>query len=405
MKELFRSDKLKLVHSDIRGAVFQEALNMEKAGEKVLKLNTGNPGKFGFGMPDSIKKALDGKLDEAVAYCDLKGMPAARLAIKKYHESTGIPFVDENNVFIGNGVSEVVSMATTALLNNGDEILVPCPCYSIWSNCAYIAGAKPVFYACDEKASWYPDIDDIKKKITSKTKAILVINPNNPTGAVYPKEILEKIADVAREHDLVIFSDEIYDRLIMDGVKFTPMASVAQDLVVITMNGLSKSHIVCGFRCGWMIITGPTAKAKDFIEGIVALASMRLCSNAIMQLIIPAALDDRASTDAMMVPGGRLYEQREAACRAMDISPELTYVKNSAAFYMFPKFDAKKHNITDDRKFALDLLKAKKILIVPGSGFSYDVPDHFRIVMLPEPDELYRAMIEISDFLEGYKQI
>lgn len=395
---------MKFVHSDIRGPVFQEALKMEKTGEKVLKLNTGNPGRFGFGMPDSIKEALDGKLSEAVSYCDLKGMPDARLAIKKYHESRGVK-VDENNIFITNGVSEAVSMATTALLNDGDEILVPCPCYSIWSNCAYLTGAKPVFYVCDEKANWYPDIEDIKKKVTSKTRAILIINPNNPTGAVYPKEILEEIAEVARENDLIIFSDEIYDRLIMDETPFTSMASVAPDLTVVTMNGLSKSHIICGFRSGWMIITGPVEKAKDYIDGIVALASMRLCSNALMQLVIPAALNDPQSTDAMMIPGGRLYEQREAACRAMDETPELSYVKNSAAFYIFPKFDAKKHNITDDRKFAFDLLKAKKILIVPGSGFSYPTPDHFRIVMLPEPDTLYKAILDVADFLEGYKQI
>ncbi len=404
MKEFKRSNKLALVHSDIRGPVFQEALRMEKAGDKVLKLNTGNPGKFGFGMPDSVKEALANHLDEAVPYCDLKGMPAARAAIKAYHESTGIEYVDENNIFVGNGVSEVVSMVTTAFLNEGDEILVPCPCYSIWPNCTYIAGAVPVHYMCDEQSNWYPDIEDIKKKITPKTRAILIINPNNPTGAVYPKEILEQIADIAREHDLVIFADEIYDRLLMDGIKHTPMASVAPDVLVVTMNGLSKSHIVCGFRCGWMVITGPTEEARDFIEGIVALASMRLCSNALMQLVIPAALQDRASTEAMMVPGGRLYEQREAACRAMDESPELTYVKNHAAFYMFPKFDAKKHNITDDRKFAYDLLKAKKILIVPGSGFDYPTPDHFRIVMLPKPDDLYHAMTEIGDFLESYKQ-
>lgn len=405
MKEIFRSDKMKFVHSDIRGAVFQEALNMEKAGEKVLKLNTGNPGKFGFGLPDSIKEALEGRLEDAVSYCDLKGMPDARLAIKAYHEARSGEKVNENNIFITNGVSEAVSMATTALLNYGDEILVPTPCYSIWSNCAFLAGAKPVFYLCDEKANWYPDIEDIKKKVTSKTRAILIINPNNPTGAVYPKEILEKIADVARENDLVIFSDEIYDRLIMDGTPFTPMAKVAPDLVVVTMNGLSKSHIICGFRSGWMVITGPEAKAKDYIEGIVALASMRLCSNALMQIVIPAALKDSASTEAMMVPGGRFYEQREAACRAMDKTCELTYVKNDAAFYIFPKFDAKKHNITDDRKFALDLLKAKKILIVPGSGFSYPTPDHFRIVMLPEPDTLYKAVLDIAEFLEDYKQI
>ncbi len=404
MNIIQRSDKMRPVHSDIRGAIFQEALKMEKEGEKVLKLNTGNPGKFGFGMPESVRNALIGRLDDAVPYCDLKGMPEARAAIKAYHESEGVPFVDENNIFVGNGVSELVSMATTAYLNFGDEILVPCPCYSLWANCAYIAGAKPIYYTCDEEADWYPDIEDIKSKITSKTRAILIINPNNPTGAVYPIEILEQIANIAREHNLVVFSDEIYDRLLMDGKKHIPMAKVAPDLVVVTMNGLSKSHIICGFRCGWMIITGPTELAADMIEGIVALASMRLCSNALPQLVIPAALADRASTEAMMVPGGRLYEQREAACRAMDKSSDLSYVKNHAAFYMFPKIDIKKHNITDDKKFALDLLKAKKILIVAGSGFDYPTPDHFRIVMLPEPDTLYKALIDIGEFLEDYRQ-
>ncbi|MBE6701546.1 MAG: aminotransferase class I/II-fold pyridoxal phosphate-dependent enzyme [Ruminococcaceae bacterium] len=404
MNIIKKSDKMTLVHSDIRGTIFQEALKMEREGEKVLKLNTGNPGKFGFEMPESIKSALLENLENAVPYCDLRGTKEARRAIKEYHEAQGVPFVDEDNIFVGNGVSEVVSMATTAYLNFGDEILVPCPCYSLWANCAYIAGAKPVYYVCDEKANWYPDIEDIKKKITSKTKAILIINPNNPTGAVYPVEILEEIANIAREHNLVIFSDEIYDRLIMDGKVHTPMAKVAPDVIVVTMNGLSKSHVICGMRCGWMIITGPTENASEFIEGIVALASMRLCSNALAQFVIPAALKDSESTKAMMVPGGRLFEQREAACRAMDKSDDLSYVKNSAAFYMFPKIDVKKHNITSDKQFAMDLLKAKKILIVAGSGFDYPTPDHFRIVMLPEPDELYNALIEIGDFLDGYKQ-
>ncbi|MBR6633898.1 MAG: aminotransferase class I/II-fold pyridoxal phosphate-dependent enzyme [Clostridia bacterium] len=404
MNTIKRSDKLTLVHSDIRGATFREALEMERNGEKVLKLNTGNPGKFGFEMPDSIRQAVLENVERAVPYSDVKGTREAREAIKAYHESTGIPYVDVNNIFVGNGVSEVVSMATTAFLNFGDEILVPCPCYSLWANCAYIAGAKPVHYICDEQSDWYPDIEDIKSKITSKTKAILIINPNNPTGAIYPVEILEQIADIAREHNLVIFSDEIYDRLLMDGMTHTPMAKVAPDVLVFTMNGLSKSHVICGMRCGWMIITGPTEQASDMIDGIVALASMRLCSNAFAQFVVPAALSDFESTKAMMVPGGRLFEQREAACRAMDKCPDISYVKNRAAFYMFPKIDIKKHNITNDKQFAFDLLKAKKILVVAGSGFDYPTPDHFRIVMLPEPDTLYNALIEIGDFLEGYQQ-
>lgn len=404
MNTIKRSDKLTLVHSDIRGAIFREALEMEKKGEKVLKLNTGNPGKFGFEMPESIRKAVIENVERAVPYSDVKGTLESRQAIKEYHENQGVPSVDVNNIFVGNGVSEVVSMATTAFLNFGDEILVPCPCYSLWANCAYIAGAKPVHYICDEQSNWYPDIEDIKRKITPKTKAILVINPNNPTGAVYPKEILEAIADIAREHDLVIFSDEIYDRLLMDEKEHIPMAKIADDVLVFTMNGLSKSHVICGMRCGWMVITGPTEKASDMIDGIVALASMRLCSNAFAQFVIPSALKDYESTKAMMIPGGRLYEQREAACKALDKCTDLSYVKNQAAFYMFPKIDIKKHNITSDKQFALDLLKEKKILIVAGSGFDYPTPDHFRIVMLPEPEILHKAILEIGDFLDGYRQ-
>ncbi len=404
MKEIMRSDKLALVHSDIRGAIFRKALEMESQGEKVLKLNTGNPGKFGFEMPESIRLAVKENIERAVPYSDVKGTPESRFAIKKYHESLGVENIDVNNIFIGNGVSEVVSMATTAFLNFGDEILVPCPCYSLWANCAYIAGAKPVHYICDEDSDWYPDLDDIRRKITQKTKAILIINPNNPTGAVYPLEILEGIADIAREHDLVVFSDEIYDRLVMDGFEHVPMAKIAPDLLVFTMNGLSKSHVICGMRCGWMVITGPTQKARDMIEGIVALASMRLCSNAFAQFVIPAALSDSESTQSMMVPGGRLFEQREATARALSRSSDISFVKNRAAFYMFPKIDAKKHNVKDDKKFALDLLIEKKILIVPGSGFDYPTPDHFRIVMLPEPTALEHAVDEICDFVESYRQ-
>lgn len=404
MKEILRSDKLEFVHSDIRGPVFFEANRMRKEGIDVLRLNTGNPGIFNFGMPESVRNALLKNADKAVAYCDLKGMPDARESICNYHRSKGIEGVTPDDVFIGNGVSELVTMTLTALLNTGDEILIPCPDYSLWTNSAYIAGATPVHYICDESNCWYPDVDDIKKKVTSKTKAIVLINPNNPTGAVYPKELLEDIISVAREHQLVVLSDEIYDRLLMDGVEHISTATLCPDLLCVTFNGLSKSHIVCGFRCGWMIVSGAKNNAQDFIYGLVQLASMRLCANALMQLVIPAALEDSLSTRQMMAPGGRLYEQREAVCRELDKIEGLTYVKNKAAFYIFPKLDIKRFNITDDQQFAMDFLHEKHVMIIPGRGFSWKQPDHFRIVMLPEPEVIGKAMRDLGDFLKDYKQ-
>ncbi len=402
--ELIRSENLAPVHSDIRGPLYIESQRMLKEGTKVLRLNTGNPATFGFGMPDSVKKALFENADRAVAYSDLKGMMDAREAICEYHKGKGVQGITPDDIYIGNGVSELVLMALLALLNKGDEVLMPSPSYSLWSNSTYIAGGKPVFYTCDESNLWYPDIDDIKSKVSSKTKAIVIINPNNPTGAVYPKEVLEDIIQVARENDLLIFSDEIYDRLIMDGVEHYSTAALAPDRMVITMNGLSKSHIICGFRCGWMCISGYKGKADDYIEGIFQMAAMRLCPNTLTQLVIPAALADDASTQAMMVPGGRIYEQREATIREIEKIDGLTCVKNHGAFYVFPKLDVKKFNITNDKKFAFDLLHEKHIFIVPGSGFDWNTPDHFRIVMLPEPEEMAQAMRDIGDFLDHYWQ-
>lgn len=404
MREINRSDKLQLVHSDIRGPVFVESNRMRAQGIDVLRLNTGNPATFDFKMPDSVKNALLNNADKAVAYCDLKGMPDAREAICNYHKGKGIEGITPDDVFIGNGVSELVTMALTALLNYGDEILVPSPDYSLWTNSVHIAGAKPVHYICDEQSLWYPDLEDIKSKITSKTKAIVLINPNNPTGALYPGELLEKIVAIAREHQLVIFSDEIYDRLVMDDLEHISTATLCPDLLCITMNGLSKSHIICGFRCGWMVVSGAKESAKDFIAGLVQLSAMRLCANALMQLVIPAALDDPESTRAMMVPGGRLYEQREACCRELDKIEGISYVKNSAAFYIFPKLDIKRFNITDDQQFAMDYLHSKYVMIIPGRGFSWKEPDHFRIVMLPEAEQLAKAMRDLGDFLKDYRQ-
>ena len=404
MRQINRSDKLQLVHSDIRGPVFVESNRMRAEGIDVMRLNTGNPATFGFKMPDSVRHALLDNADKAVAYCDLKGMPDAREAICEYHRSKGIEGVTPDDVFIGNGVSELVTMTLTALLNYGDEILVPAPDYSLWTNSVYIAGATPVHYVCDETNQWFPDPDDIRSKITDKTKAIVLINPNNPTGAVYPKELLEQIIEIARQHQLVVLSDEIYDRLVMDGIEHVSTASLCNDLLCITYNGLSKSHIVCGFRCGWMIVSGAKKEAADFIAGLVALSALRLCANALMQLVIPAALADPESTREMIVPGGRLYEQREACCRELDKIDGISYVKNHAAFYIFPKLDIKKFNITDDQQFAMDFLHAKHVMIIPGRGFSWKDPDHFRIVMLPKAEDMARAMRDLGDFLSDYHQ-
>ena len=398
------SDRMENVHSDIRGPVFEKAMKMVSAGIDVLRLNTGNPDTFGFTMPESVRTALIRNVDKAVGYCDLKGMPEARKAICDYHVGKGILDLTMDDIFIGNGVSEVVNMAMTTFLNPGDEILIPSPSYSLWTNMAYIVGATPVLYRCDEASEWYPDVADIRKKITPKTRALLIINPNNPTGSLYSKEMLEQIIQIAREHNLLICSDEIYDRLVMDDLEHASTAALAPDMPVLTFNGLSKSHIVCGFRCGWLAISGPRQQMGGLIGSITKLAAMRLCGNALTQLVIPAALEDEESTKALIAPGGRIYEQREATIKALDQIEGITYVKNSAAFYLFPKIDTQKFNITNDKKFVLDLLESKHILLVAGSGFDWPEPDHFRIVMLPESKVLASAMQELGDFLSTYRQ-
>ena len=398
------ADRMEHVHSDIRGELFHLANKMQREGTPVLKLNTGNPAAFGFPLPDSIRNAIEGRAHEAVAYCDFQGMPAAREAIIRYERSKGIEGIEPGDVFIGNGVSEVVNFALMPLLNPGDEVLVPTPNYSLWSNSILLAGATPVFYRCDEQSGWNPDVQDLKKKVSSRTKALVIINPNNPTGVLYSTEVLEQLIEVAREHNLVIFSDEIYDRLVLDGLKHTATASLAPDLTVITMNGLSKSHSLCGYRCGWMVISGPRARTEEYRKGIVQLTSLRLCSNALAQLVIPAALEDMETPASMVRPGGRYFEQRKATIETLDKIEGISYVKNVAAFYLFPKLDVKKFNITSDKAFARDLLTETGILVVPGSGFDWPDPDHFRIVMLPEAGELRSAMERMGNFLDGYKQ-
>ena len=398
------AERMETIHSDIRGPLFIEANRMQSEGILVLKLNTGNPGAFGFKMPKSVREVLMSSLERAVPYCDVKGMPEARRAICDYHIRRGLQRVSPEDIFIGNGVSEIASMIATAMFSPGDEVLIPSPSYSLWTNVTIIAGAKPVLYTCDEQSSWYPDLEDLRSKITPKTKAILLINPNNPTGAVYPDELQREIIELACEHRLAIIADEIYDRLVMDDLPHNSVAALAPDVPVITTNGLSKSHIICGFRCGWMIVTGPEKFKKDVTETVHKLASMRLCGNALTQLVIPAALADEDSTRAMLVPGGRLYDQREATCAALDQIPGISYVKNHAAFYLFPRIDTEKFGITDDRQFALDVLHATGVLFVPGSGFDWPKPDHFRLVMLPHAQTLKKAMEEIGRFLETYHQ-
>ena len=398
------ADRMEFVNSDIRGPLFIEANRMEAAGTPVLKLNTGNPGKFGFPMPESVRASLLAGVDRAVPYCDVQGMPEAREAICAYQESRGFQGIDPGDICVGNGVSEIASMIGTALFDPGDEVLIPTPSYSLWTNVTVIAEAKPVLYRCDEANNWYPDLDDIRRKITKKTKAILVINPNNPTGAVYPMETILEIIGIAWEHNLVIIADEIYDRLVMDGMEPVSVAALAPDLPVVTCNGLSKSHIICGFRCGWMCVSGPAEFKRSFMGAVHKLAAMRLCSNTLTQLVIPAALADPTSTRSMLVPGGRLYEQREATCRALDGIEGISYVKNHAAFYLFPKIDTEKFNITSDRQFALDVLHATHVLFIPGSGFDWAAPDHFRLVMLPEAEVLYDAMKRVGELLKAYRQ-
>ena len=404
MRTFQKSSKLEDVCYDVRGPVLDEANRMQERGIDVLKLNLGNPAPFGFNAPEEVILDMIYNLRESQGYSDSKGIFSARKAIMQYCQLKKIPNVTINDIYTGNGVSELISIVTQALLDTGDEILVPAPDYPLWTGCVSLAGGKPVHYICDEESDWYPDLEDIKSKITDRTKAIVIINPNNPTGAVYPEDVLLKIADIAREHELMIFSDEIYDRLVMDGIKHTSIAALAPDLFCITLNGLSKSHMAAGFRVGWMVLSGAKEKAKDYIEGLNMLSNMRLCSNVPAQSIVQTALGGYQSVNEYLVPGGRIYEQREFIYKAINDIPGLSAVKPKAAFYIFPKIDVKKFNIYDDEKFALDFLREKKVLVTHGRGFNWGAPDHFRIVYLPRVEELKKATDKLADFLKTYRQ-
>ena len=399
-----KSSKLDNVLYDVRGPVVEEAARMEERGTHVLKLNIGNPAPFGFRTPDEVIYDMSQQLSDCEGYSPSQGLFSARKAIMQYSQIKKLPNVTISDIYTGNGVSELINLCMSALLDNGDEILIPSPDYPLWTACATLAGGKAVHYICDEQSDWYPDIEDMRRKITDRTKALVIINPNNPTGALYPKEVLQKIVDLAREHHLIIFSDEIYDRLVMDGKEHISIASLAPDLFCVTFSGLSKSHMIAGFRIGWMILSGNKNIARDYIEGIKMLSNMRLCSNVPAQSIVQTALGGHQSVNDYIVPGGRIYEQREYVYKALTDIPGISAVKPQAAFYMFPKIDTKKFNIVNDEKFALDLLREKKILIVQGSGFNWHQPDHFRVVYLPRIEVLKEAVGKIGEFLQYYRQ-
>lgn len=404
MKTFSKSAKLDNVCYDIRGPVLDEADRMIARGEKILKLNIGNPAPFHFDAPQEIIDDMIYNLQDSQGYSDSRGIFSARKAIMQYCQLKNIKGVEINDIYTGNGVSELIMICMQGLLNEGDEILVPAPDYPLWTASVTLAGGKAVHYVCDEKSDWNPDVEDMKKKITERTKGIVIINPNNPTGALYPDSILTEITEVARQNGLIIFADEIYDRLVMDELKHTSIASLAPDLFCITLNGLSKSHRVAGFRSGWMVLSGPQSHVKGYIEGLNMLSSMRLCSNVPSQQIIQTALGGHQSADELLLPGGRIYEQREYIHQALNGIPGISAVRPKAAFYIFPKIDTVKFNITDDEKLVFDLLKEKKILLVHGRGFNWTEPDHFRIVYLPNLDDLKSAVAKLGEFLDGYKQ-
>ncbi len=404
MKHFFKSDKLSNVCYDIRGPVLEEANRMEEEGIQITKLNIGNPPVFGFTAPDEILRDFKLNLNQSQAYGNSKGLFSARKAIMQYFQTRGVLNVDTDQIYLGNGVSELIVMAMQGLLNNGDEVLIPAPDYPLWSAAVNLSGGSPVHYVCDEESDWYPDLEDIRKKISDRTVAIVVINPNNPTGAVYNRDILKGILELAEENNLLVFSDEIYDQIIYDEEEFVPMAILSGDYPVITMGGLSKSHRIPGFRVGWMVLTGKLDHLSDYIEGLNVLSGMRLCANVPSQQVIQTALGGYQSLRELILPGGRLYEQRNLAFDLINDIPGITCVKPKGTFYIFPKVDFQKFKLKDDRQMVLDLLLERHILIVQGTGFNWFEPDHFRVVFLPNTDELREALHKMKNFFEHYAQ-
>lgn len=403
-RPITKSAKLADVCYDIRGPVLAEAHRMEEEGHRITKLNIGNPAPWGFEAPEEILVDVIHNLPESQGYCESKGLFSARKAVVQYCQQIGIKNVDTEDVYIGNGVSELVSMATQALLNNGDEVLIPAPDFPLWTAAVNLTGAKPVHYRCDEASDWFPDLADIKAKINHRTRAIVIINPNNPTGALYDEAMLEDLIEVARQNDLVVFADEIYDKIIYDNLPHVPLGSLAQDLLVVTFNGLSKAYRVAGFRTGWLVVSGAKLRAADYIEGLDILASMRLCANVPTQHAIQTALGGYQSIYEYTCPDGLLTIQRDIAHRELNAIDGVSCVKPRAALYAFAKIDTKKFNITNDEQFVLDLLRAERILVVQGTGFNWPEPDHFRIVFLPRGEILTDAIGRIGQFLSTYRQ-
>ncbi|MGF1758962.1 pyridoxal phosphate-dependent aminotransferase [Photobacterium sagamiensis] len=404
MHNIGMSSKLNNVCYDIRGPVLKHAKRMEEEGHKILKLNIGNPAPFGFDAPDEILVDVIRNLPTSQGYCDSKGIYPARKAIVQHYQKRGLLDIDVEDVYIGNGVSELIVMTMQALLDNNDEILIPSPDYPLWTAAVSLSGGNPVHYICDEESDWYPDLDDIKKKITPNTRGIVLINPNNPTGAVYSRDFLLEVVEIARKHNLIIFADEIYDKILYEGAQHTSIAPLAEDVFCVTFNGLSKSYRVCGFRAGWMVLSGPKHLAQDYIEGLDMLASMRLCANVPMQHAIQTALGGYQSINELILPGGRLLEQRNKAYEMITQIPGVSCVKPKGALYLFPKLDPKKFNIVNDERMALDFLQQEKVLIVHGTGFNWKKPDHFRIVTLPRVDDLEMAIGRLERFLHSYRQ-
>ncbi len=404
MKPILKSTKLSSVCYDIRGPVMERAKQMEEEGQRIIKLNIGNLAPFGFEAPEEIQQDVILNLPNSSGYSDSKGMFAARKAIMHYCQSKKIAGVGLEDIYIGNGASELIVMAMQGLLNTGDEVLVPAPDYPLWTAAVTLAGGTPRHYLCDEASEWMPDLADIRSKITENTRAIVVINPNNPTGALYSDDILKGIIQIAREHQLAIFADEIYDKMLYDGAKHTSIASMADDVLFLTLNGLSKNYRACGYRAGWMVVSGEKKHAQDYINGLTILASMRLCSNVPGQFAIQTALGGYQSINDLVAPTGRLCKQRDLAYKLLTAIPGVTCVKPKAGLYLFPRFDPKIYPIEDDQKFILELLETEKVLVVQGTGFNWIQPDHIRIVFLPNADDLTEAFGRIARFLESYRK-
>ncbi|TXH61985.1 MAG: pyridoxal phosphate-dependent aminotransferase [Burkholderiaceae bacterium] len=404
MKPIAKSSKLANVCYDIRGPVLDKARQMQEEGHKIIKLNIGNLAVFGLEPPDEIVQDMIRNMPHTAGYTDSKGLFAPRKAVVHYTQEKNIRGVTVDDVYLGNGASELITMSLNAMLNSGDEVLIPAPDYPLYTASVALSGGTPVHYLCDEASDWMPDIEDIKRKVTSNTKAIVVINPNNPTGALYPESVLKQIVEVARQHQLIILADEIYDKTLFDGNVHTSIASLADDVLCLTFNGLSKNYRSCGYRAGWMVVSGEKRHAKDYIEGLNMLASMRLCSNTPGQLAIQTALGGYQSIKDLVAPGGRLCKQRDLAYELLTQIPGVSVVKPKAALYMFPRLDPKIYPIEDDQQFAYELLAEEKVLIVQGTGFNWPTPDHFRLVFLPNVDDLAEAIGRIARFLEHYRK-